>query len=317
MEYSESNERGARPEFNRQDPGQIFTYARDKARYLRYIVSERDRPAAIDHLADELEEHARGMFETLPSVTVVSDDVYYMKEMKSEGLGQSVVIEPLPFTGDAEVLKMHTIIGHLYGFHQGERGDIRAYISGNEGIRKTMGGIYIPLLSVGVETSDIKLTETVIENELERIGQEIKRLIKGHDKDVVNEVLEVLGQANDTLISTTKKLHNLSPVMASIGRRPETSAQLIDTLLEYIKYRLKLSMPHIINATAYREVITKRPTPAYVPHKEPKQFFDVITELGLIGESANRSLGLLFINDDKAVQIPVQYITSMYHKEQP
>jgi hypothetical protein len=41
-------------------------------------------------------------------------------------------------------------------------------------------------------------------------------------------------------------------------------------------------------------------------------FNDIVPQLDLIGESANKGLGLFFLNNDKAVQIPVQYITSIY-----
>lgn len=315
MEHSEQNERGPRPEFDRNDPSGLFVYARDKARYLRFIVSTHELPAAIEHLADELEGHMSMVFETLPSVTIESNDVYYTKDIRPLGEGRTIDVGPLPFTGDAELLKIHAITGHLYGFHMGDQGDIRAHVSLNERAYKMMGGVYTPLLSVGVETSDIKLTQTIAASELERIGNEIKMLLEQHSKATSADVLELLQLASAPESATAKKLHNISPVIARIARQPDASPQLIDALFEYIRYRLRLSLPHGISATSYREVITTDPIPAYRPRKEPKHFVDVVPELGLIGESANRSLGLLFISDEKAVQIPVQYITSIYHSE--
>lgn len=311
MEHPEPTERHQRPELDRNRPAELFTYAKDKLRYLRERVNAYHLPSSVEHLSDELEAYISDVFESMPAVTVVSSDIEYTRKLERRGSEHVLDISGLPFTGDAELLQAHTIEGLLYGFHKGQNDDLRAYVSLNEGVRKLNGGIYTPLLSVNVEHSDITFTEMSAEEELEEIGARITEMLSDYGAEVKNVVSNLLNRINQPATVAAKKLHEISPILAEIARYENTVPHFVDTILEYVKYRLKLSQPQDISTSSYREVMTEFYVTSFKPRKEPTIFRGITPEVGLIGESANRSLALMFIHNDKALQIPVQYITSL------
>lgn len=316
MEHSERDEWQSRPEYDRHQPSRLFLYGREKARYLRAIVSENGLPEAIENLADELDAHITHTFDTMPLVTVEGDDISYTQNILPQGDSKVLEIGVLPLVGDAEVTGSHTITGYLYGFHMGSKHDIRAYVSVNDEPRKLMGGIYTPLLSVGMEspTTEISLTETVVETELERIGKEINLHLNTMPRLVKLEVRKLLEVASSREDSAVKKLHAVGPIITQVARLDGVTPQLIEALFEYTKYRLGLFIPHDITTTLHRE---KLPTVKYSfkPIREHRVFENITPTFELIGESNNKSLGLVLISDDKWVQVPVEYITSMYRTE--
>lgn len=305
-----------RPELDRNRPARLFRYARDKQRWLQERVSEHQLPDAINHLVDELEQYATSAFDTMPEITIASPDVQYTRDISGSGTRRVIESGPLPFEGDAALFGEHALRATLFGFHQGDDTDLRIYASLNDGIRQFMGGIYTPLLSVGVEGSEIHLTEFGNAEQLEERGVYVQEQLPGYDEAVRALVTDILRTLNDSQTSAAKKLHNTSKNMAAIARNAETSQQFVDAMLDIIFLKLNLNLPHDIQASSHRVVITERPVPSYKAQRGPTQFTNIVPQLGLIGETANRGLGLFFIKNESAVQIPVQYITNIHRSQQ-
>jgi hypothetical protein len=313
MELPEPAERMQRPELDPQRPAKLFSYAAKKQQWIRERMSEHQIPDAIDYLAEELEAYATNVFMGgAPELAITSRDVYYTREINGQGSARLIEMSPLPLNGDAELYGEHTIQGRLYGFHRGEGNDIRTYVEIGDGVRQFMGGVYTPLLSVGVEGSEIRLAEYSTIEKLEELGEYINEQLKHYTSGSKMLVAELLRGLNEKKEVAVKRLHDSSPVIAGIARQEEVTPQFIEALMEIIKLKLKLDTPHDIQTTLYREVITEWPTASYKAQKGPVTFNDIVPQLDLIGESANKGLGLFFLNNDKAVQIPVQYITSIY-----
>ncbi len=315
MEMPDSPEWMHRPELDRTRPARLFTYAQMKQQWLKDRVHETQLPDAIDHLADELEQYVTGAFTSLPELTIVSQDVHYTREISGRGSRHSIESGPLPFEGDAALFGEHALRATLFGFHQGTDHDLRVYVSNDDEVRQFMGGIYTPLLSVGVEGSEIRLAEVSTAEQLDERGAYVREQLAEYGTVTSELVRELLKALNEPDLTAIRKLHNTSHVIAEIARHTETSQQFVDALIDIIFLKLGLNVPHDIQTSSHRVVITERPVTSYKAKQGPTHFTGVIPQLGLIGETANRGLGLFFLKDESAVQIPVQYITSMYRSQ--
>jgi hypothetical protein len=311
MEVTGSPEWMPKPELYRNRPDLIFTYARDKQKWLRERVSTARLPNAMDGLVEELENYTSATFGVLPELLIVSRDVHHTVHVGGEG--SSVLIEsgPLPLEGDAALYDEHTIRRYLYGFHQGEEHDLRVYVSTPEDPVQMMGGVYIPLISISVENSEIRFAESIIADRITELVTYITEQLDNYSPEINQLVRNLIRQLKDNETSPVKQLQSSSFLIAGISRLNEVSVPFLDAILEAIKLKLNLDTPHDIKTSAYREVITERPTASYKA-RPGKSFFGIMPELGLIGETGNKGIGLFFLEEDTAIQIPVQYITGLY-----
>lgn len=314
--FSESAEFHQRPELDRSKPARLFEYAREKQHWARQL-SERQRIEAVDYLADELERYVTEAFDSLPELTITSSDVYYTKAIQGQGSRHSIETGTLPLDGDAQLLGEHKIKGTLFGFHRGDEHNLRAYVSVGDEIQYFMGGIYTPLLSVGVEGSSIHLTEYTIAEELEKLAAYVNEQVALSGEHLREPTDIFISIVHDPGRSPTKKLHDGSAYLTEISKDPAVVPHFVDALLEIAKLELHLDEPQDITTQLHRVVLSQSPISAYKPVPGPTFFSEVNDiQLGMIGETSSKSLGLFFINNEQAVQIPVQYITSIYRSVQ-
>lgn len=290
----------------------VFDYARLKQRWINERVNEHQRAEAIEQLAEELEYHITESFDTLPELTITARDVSYTKNIEYHTDKITVELAPLPLEGDAEIFGEHALQGRLFGFHQGSEGDLRVYLSTGDAPRQLMGGVYTPLLSVSIDSAEIRLSEEDTTKQQYELKRYIAEQAQEYDQDTRTRIAVLYSLIEEKTGGPVVTLRSCSPVLADIARDKEVTQQVVDALLEMICLNLHLDGPHTIHASSYREVITVRPIPSYKAQPGPVQFENVIPEVGLIGETASRGMGLFFIHNEAAVQIPVQYITSMY-----
>lgn len=320
MENPERLGPSAQPELDYNKPARMFTYAREKQQWLRKEwKSERQLSSAIDDLADELERYVSNKFDTLPELTIVSRDIQHTKEITGRGDHRIIESGPLPFDNDAAVaFGEHALRATLFGFHRGqENSDLRVYASTNsDDTRQFMGGIYTPLLSIGVEGSDIKLASFHTSEQIGERSKYIKEQLKEYDESVATLVDDLLKNIENSEYTEVRKLHIASDIAGELARHSELSQQFIDAVVDLIFFELDLNAPHDIHASLHRVVKNKQTVPSYKPIPQPTHFKSVVPQLGFIGESLNRGLGLFFIKNDQPVQIPVQYITNIYRSQQ-
>lgn len=314
MEHPGSYERQPKPELDRKRPEQLFTYGQAKQRYLRSIVNTERLPDAIDGLVEELEGFVTTAFGgNLPTVIVESQDVFHTRAIGYDEQRVVIAVEPLPFEGDAELFNEHNLQGVLYGFHRGQHNDLRAYISPPESPLQFMGGVWTPLLSVGMEGSTIQLIETIKAEKTEELVTYIMDRLDACSEEVQEAIREIVKTINNTELTSVNRLQNISHPVAKIAQNSEISPQFVDSVMELITLRLRITEPLDIQTTAYRAVISEQPS-SYKAHGAAT-FMGVVPQLGLIGETRNKGLGLFFINEDRPVQIPVQYITRIHNVE--
>lgn len=313
MEYPEPAERKQRPELDRTRPARLFSYAKEKQEWVRSVVNDKQHlPEAIDHLIEELELFRIEMFEgESPLLTVVARDVYYTPTIGSNGYRHVIENEPLPMVGDADIYKEHTLQGELFGFHKGINNELRVYMSLGDKERRFMGGIYTPLLSIGLDHANIELVKYSSSEKLQELSEHIDAQLSSYDKDTAIYAKGIIDILNTENMPAVKKLHAVSPIVPEIARNADVSPQFVDALIDIICLKLELYIPHDIQTLSHRVIMTERPIQSYKAGG-PALFEDIVPQMGLSGESANRWLGLFFIKDEKAVQIPVQYITNIY-----
>ena len=322
MENPERLGPSAQPELDYNKPARMFTYAREKQQWLRKEwKSERQLSSAIDDLADELERYVSDRFDALPELTIVSRDIQHTKEITGRGDHRIIESGPLPFNNDAAVaFGEHAVRATLFGFHQGqERSDLRVYVSTHsDDTRRFMGGIYTPLLSVGIEDSDIKLASFHMSEQIGERSKYIKEQLKQYDTSVATLIDDLLYTIENPEFTEVRKLHGASAVAGELAKHTELSQQFTDAIIELIFLELDLGTPHTIHSSIHRVAKIKgtQVVPSFKPIPRPTHFKNVVPQLGFIGESLNRGLGLFFIKDEEPIEIPVQYITNIYRSQQ-
>ena len=183
METSGSGEWIKRPEYDHNNPAMVFDYARLKQRWINERVNEHQRAEAIEQLAEELEYHITESFDTLPELTITARDVSYTKNIEYHTDKITVELAPLPLEGDAEIFGEHALQGRLFGFHQGSEGDLRVYLSTGDAPRQLMGGIYTPLLSVSIDSAEIRLSEEDTTKQQYELKRYIAEQAQEYDQD--------------------------------------------------------------------------------------------------------------------------------------
>ncbi len=313
MERPESGDLHRRPELDRDDPAKLFSYAAKKQEWIKERVPNKQLPEAIQHLAEELEHYVGYRFDEMPELAIQSSDVRHMSRNDESLNGEELRIQfgPLPLEGDDTLLKIHNLNGTLYGFHRGAKNDIRALVTKYEKPIVTEGGIFTPLLSVGIEDSTIHFTEFEEAEKLEVSEKYIKEHLYEYDEmvhDDLERLLDILNNPNELVV---KKLHSSSHVIADLAKNQDTSAQFIDAILDVISVKLGLDAPHDIYTRSHRIVMTESPVRSHKTAGEA-HFNDVLPQLRILVESTNRTLALFFFNEGQLVQIPAKYITSIH-----
>lgn len=301
-----------KPELDVDHPAKLFLYAKKKQRWLRRIKSDRGQLAEeVDYLVDELERYVTHTFDSMPELDIISPDVHKTLDISGEGSHHRIENGPAPLKGDAALLGEHAIRATFYRFHRGDNQDLRVYVSSEQEERHFMGGIYVPLLSVGIDTSTITLSEYRHEEQLDSLTAFIIERLDEFDDKTASLVRDFVKKLKDNQAPAIQKLNNVSPILAAIAQYDTTPPQYIDALLDAVYLKLELDVPHDIQVSSHRVVLSDQLVAAYKSRSGPTIFRDVVPQLGLIGETGNKGLGLFFMDDESAVQIPVQYITRM------
>jgi hypothetical protein len=320
MEYSEPVEHAHGQELAAVLPGELFAYAKNREQQLRAKLAHQ-LTGAVEILAINLEDYVMQHFEGMPDVIGESQDVYYTKGIERRASGNIVIDQgPLPLHGEGEIaaFEQHPIQGKLYGFHRGTHNELRAYVSNGDEPQRFMGGVYTPLLSVGVERSSLQFVEYSLEEKTDYIDDHLKTMDQ-RIVDTTNELLLILPNSKMTMV---KKLHDISPLFKEIVSSKNVTPQFVDALIEVVKYKLRLDLPHDLSTDFHRVVISGPPTNAHKRITEKTSFTRVTPEIGIAGESMSPWLGVFFIQDNidekgpVNIQIPVEYITSIYKTEQ-
>jgi len=307
MEFGESGERKLRPEFDPSHPELIFDFAREEEAWRRASANEKYQSESLQELINILEVRIIQYFGSSPELVVSAADVVHTEPIQQEG--STYVIKTAPVALEDEVYGKHDFQGRFQGFHIGDKGEIRVYVSGSEEAQKLKGGIYIPLYSVRLNDSQISLTEYNHKRRLEDIDEYIMMHLEQVSEPgmvLINALKEVL---KDSDRGVARRLHDSSQLLVGLERQEQLAESFMDALIEMIQLTLRLDVPLNISASAYREVLSARPS-AYRNRPEARVFEKIIPTLGLTGDSQYRSLSLLFFYEETgAIQIPVNYIT--------
>lgn len=309
MERQDSGGIQKRPELDRTQPSQLFEYARLREAWILDRISTHQHADAVDHLVDELTGYVAETYEQLPEVRVRAVDVMHTSHFSEPQPGHyQFTLQQLPFDADAKILGEHTIDGVLYGFHRGEENELRMYVARGELSKNLQGGIYTPLLSIGMKETTVQLRADERAQLLAESGSYISELADEQHPEL-KYLTEQIGELLDAKGSSiARKLHQCSPLLAEIARHPEVPEKIVDALLDYIRTALDLNSPQDIQTSKHRVHITEQPVRAYQPAGEAL-FQGVTPQLGLMGESASRSLGLFISNEEKFISIPVEFVT--------
>lgn len=325
MEIPEQGERPRRPELSGIEPSQLFSVARARERWIHDRVSERQLPIAIDYFIEELETYVTATFGgNLPEIDITSRDITQTLGFHTLSATRfGIEVGPRPLEGDDAVLNTHVIKGRLFGFHRGESNDIRVYVDSGLPQHMLQGGIYSEYLSVGIGNSTIRLTEEVQKEEENRQSEYVREQLKEYSLEVnhlfgrlVNEIHYKMVRP-DEYRSSAQILQHCSPIIAEIEAHPSVKQQLVDAVLDYITVKLQLDTPHTIDVVSHRVIVSGN---GY-SRGGPAEFQNTELRLCMMGETKHRMLGLFFsVEDDidgtkntpKTVQVPVQYIKSIY-----
>lgn len=317
MDSSESSEFAHGKELRAITPGALFEFAKNKQLELRAKLGQ---PLAreIGILADTLDEYMTHHFDTPPEVIGESRDIYETIEIHEKESSTTVehTMRKILNYGEISSFEQHSIKGKLFGFHRGLHNELRAYVDDGRAAQKLAGGVYQPLLSLGLEHSDLQFVETSVEQNTDFIDSHLDEM----DERVVETSHAILEALANSQLTVTEKLRNMSPLFTELAINKQVNAQFIDALLEIVKYKLRLDLPYTITTSMHRVIISQPPTFAHLPVHSETTFEHVSAELGIAGETKRPWLGIFFIEnadsqDEANIQIPVDYITSIYRTE--
>jgi hypothetical protein len=328
MDRPEFGDLHRRPELPTDAPAKVFSYAQQKIAWLKERVSSTQMPDAVDLLVEELQGFITQKLTPLPGITVQASEVYHTQAVSQTERGTYVIKSlPLELEGDAKIYGEHTIEGTLYGFHRGEKNDLRVFVDRAETPITMRSGIYQPLLSIPVEKSVIRFTAQQEAEQLQEKDDYITTQLETYPQQVRVLIIQLINALN-SVDTPAKKLHNASDIIAGIASyvsKEESYEKFIDAVLDYIHIKLGLASPQDITTSSHQVVISERPTSAY-RRGGPASFDEVTPQLGVMGESANRVLGLIFPykNEESPVtpkydmiRIPVQAVTILRKSNPP
>lgn len=307
------NERLSKVELDQIEPADLFEWAKNKQAYIKRL-NERLHPQIIDDLVEQLERYIMKKLTPPPEIFVETNDAYITKEIKNIGSYSRIVDISSMLYADFGV----TINGKLFGFHRGREDDLRAYISTGEEPQHLMGGIYTPLISVSVEQSQFYYAEATFDEQYEQAGQEVLKKIEAYRDDTMSGLfLLLISHLNDSDVTSAVKFIKSAETAQEMIRRIEDKNErefFTDLLWEVIQAKLHLTVPHDIEVSSHRVLITKQ---GYKRHEGAKTFTDVKLQMGIImSESRNPVLGLYFTEDDQNIQVPIHSVRNIYRNEE-
>jgi len=311
METPEGNGSHRRPELERENPAKLFPYAQSKERWYRERVSASQLPDAMEHLKDELNAYIVDAFETMPNVRATSRDVIATTSIIEPKPGSYLIEARQPeFEGDDKFLGEYTVEGTLYGFHCGVDSTLRVYVTSDNSSKTLQGGVYIPLVSLGVGSSELQLTAYPSQERIDEIGERVAEQLGEYSSEVHETVATLLDTLNMHTIPVASRLQKSSPMVIELLRYGGVKQGVIDDLFDIIKLKLSLDVPQEIEVSGHRLVPLRRYVTSYDPGGSAR-FSGIVPDLGIIGETANPTVGLLFLHNNHTVQIPVQSLTSI------
>lgn len=336
METPESGNELYRSSLSEIKHGQLFEWARQRYIHLKESNQPTDRqlPDSVGHIADTLNRHLKENFALLhdrdsasldihfPDVVAVTKDAYRTGSVDRLGpLSQLVSIEPVPFGPVEDIVGEHTIAGSLVKFHVGEiNKDLRMYIQDGETI-DTMGGIFRPMISVGVEGSDIKFVEQTASERIEELGISIKsKLAKINDDKINGHFLVFMYAANEQHVSNLRRLQESAKSLLVMSGRINVNEyqHLIDDLCEYLSIKLNLQMSHEIESNGHRIIMPRTIAPKGSKQRDYKivsryeEFIGVKPQVELIGIESNRTVALTFQDHDRSIVVPFTNVTKLH-----
>lgn len=302
-----------RPELDRTEPSEVFTYARDMQRWYRNRMSDRHLSDALDHLANELDDHVSQLFDAGPELEVQASTLHGPQLMRINGDNYQINSSPSDLEGDAALLGLHTVTGKLYGFHHAKVDDVSqlcVYVQRDEKPVKLRAGIYMPLWSVPVEGAEIHFAQEKETELLRKLGGFVTALTNERSIPVNAILKELLGVLDNSRLTVVDRLRQSETMLVTLLHEEGLSEYFSDTALDIISHKLQLGVPLSVHASSHR-IVTSTPSVKSFNRGGEKEFHGVVPQLEMMGESINRSLGLFFYNEDKAVQVPVRTIKAI------
>jgi hypothetical protein len=274
---------------------------------------------ALEHLANELDVHLSREYDDPPEVEVQASNLH--RPAVAQAGEHAFMIVSRPDEGDQsqDHIGIPHIKGALYGFHhaviEGES-QLCAYISQHQPALKMRAGIYLPLFSVPLESSDIRFASERKADIKQRLGGYILEHDAEHAERMNGVIKKMLTMLDDTKLPIKDRL-----LMS--GRSFEVLLHLnngsiadpfADTLFDAIRDALRLSERVSLATHAYR-IITSTPAVRSFVQQGDAEFKGVQPQLELIGESKRRMLGLSFFYNDQSIQVPVHQVHALEHTD--
>lgn len=297
-----------RPELDRTEPSEVFTYARDMQRWYRSRMSDRHLTDALDHLANELDDHVSQLFDSGPEMEVQASTLHGPRLVHINDDTYQVNSHPSDLDGDAALLGSHVITGKLYGFHHAKVEGVSqlcVYVQRDEKPVKLRAGIYMPLWSVPIEGAEIHFSHEKETELLRKLGGFVTALANEQSISVNETLKTLLATLDNSRLTVVDRLRQSETILATLLREEQPSEQFSDTVLDIISYKLQLGTLHSVHALSHRIITSTQSVKSFNRGGE-KEFHGVTPQLAMIGESINRSLALLFHDGDNAVQVPVR-----------
>lgn len=303
-----------RPELDRNNLESLFTFAVAEQHRLKKIVAEEQLPEAIDFLVEKLERFVSQNFDQLPELVIHARDVSSSLPYRSEGPDiLTVRSEQLPLDStDVKVFGAHVIRAVFYKFYRGkENDDLRMYVDTGRDPVNMPGGVFTPLLSIGVDKAEIRLAANDADEQFEATMNHVHQVLAEYSEDVRDIANILIKTLNNHAFTPARKLRDCSPMLAEIARRTGSPPHVIDVLLDVICIKLDLASPQNISVSQHHLPYPEYPRRAYVL-KGPAHFAAVVPHLELVGETDYKELELCFLDESEVpTEVPVRYITDM------
>lgn len=305
-----------KPEYDSHTPELLFSYAAEKEQWLKRRVNAEQLPDAIDGLANDLTEHVLHSFDSLPYITVESKDIWQTRNVSKEPGELHIRFNQKPLDGDAELFGEHTVQGMFDSFHVGNDGELRVNIQSAQDDILVQGFHGRPLYSVRVENSKIQFAEFVAQERLAAVSLDIAEKVRGGMPERTAQLVEhFIKELDQPAVITELKLQKSALLLGAINRQTAGSPQLLDSLLEMLKLKLRLDVPLDIKVNNFRNVVKQDGVEGHTAGEGPKVFEAVVPILGFTGDGDARGLALFIVDSDRAVRIPVYSIAQIRKTE--
>ena len=200
METPETSGWRFKPELKRHQPEGLCDYARDRQRWNTIRLTENYHKEAMEDLVEELRFFIADQFETLPEVSIIASDIIHTNLVETEkGLTTIIEADQLQFVGDESIYHEHRLTARIAGYHLGKNNELRMYATTQEPSIDLMGGVYIPYLSVDVETSTIQFPDVLRQKNVTTLKQYVEAhsgTLNHASKDLIELLYNTLSEKN-------------------------------------------------------------------------------------------------------------------------